>query len=807
MLVKTRNKLNLILKRSYDFYIAYGLMAFVVVMLVALVFGLVIRSKRIDAQKVSVDKSAMLASQSFKDIVSAEVQNLNMLSLWFVQIGNPELNFRMERSQASTILQENIASSADMRTLYMVWEPNIFDGKDSEYAETEFHDSTGRFVPVFTKRVDGTIDHDYVANYNDNADVNSYYYFKTKKNVQILEPALKRENSKNLMVLPIVYPLHFGTRLLGVIGAEYVINNINHRLASIERPADCQLMIFTPGGKVLVAPDKQLLIGRDLSAVFPDNTDFYYIKFRRGEEIEQFSDDEYIITKTCNFQDIDTHFSVCLIVDKAAMNHSGNVALAVSLLIGFLLYLLLVGLIILFRNFYSKQVKTLTEKGSELANVEKEYLIQGKLYVPELRRLDEVLLKYHKTFVKIKDLNRQIESTKYDEELDTLPSDNLFQMSYNGMLATLRQITIQENERKDKETAQHWIAEGVAAVNEAMRIGSNKVDVLSENILMTLVRYTNAVLGGLYMMSKEEDGDYLVLNAAVSLNQKKAVKIKIEKGVGIVGTCALEKQPIFLEKLPEDYIKVFSGLGKSKPRVLAVLPMLYDGDLIAVVEIAFINQLTGPQKEFLATISSVIASSLVTARINEQTEHLMKQFRAQADALASNEKEMTNNINKLKDEQQKSLEREVEMNGLLDAINNSMLSVEFSTSGTFLTANDRYLKTMHMELAEVQGMSIFDLVRDSRQEIESIMSQVLSGKYYEGEMKRISKNGDVKWFWSTYTPYYNFDGKISKILYFAIDITSNKKVQEDLQQKIVALEGRLQKMQAELASLLNEKKD
>ncbi|MBQ3657619.1 MAG: PAS domain S-box protein [Bacteroidales bacterium] len=807
MLEKIKNGFGLLSKKSYDLYVMYSVIAFIVVMVTALVFGLFLRSDKTEKIKAETEAKAEETSLLFRNIIETEVGHLEKLSLWFVQIGNPELNFKMDRNQANTVLYENIAAVADMKTIYMVWEPNMFDGRDSLYANAEYHDSTGRFVPLFVKHSDGIIEHDLVNNYNDNTDVNSYYYFKTKKNVMVLEPIIKRENAQNLLVLPVIYPLHFGTKLLGVIGADYVINSINQSLSSIERSKSSQLLIFTPNGKIAASPEKELLIGRDLQTVFPENPDFYYIKFRRGEDFEQLTENEYIINRTCTIPDIGTHYSICMIVDKNALYHEGNIALLWSLVVGFGLFLLLLMLIFAFRNFYTRQIKVLTQKGENLTNVEKDYIQGGALYVPEFKRLDGVLYKYYKTFVKIKELNRQIETYRYDNELDTLPQDNQFQKSYNNMLETLRQITVQENERKEKEKAQLWITEGVAAVNDAMRIGSNKVDILSGNILMTLVKYTKAVLGGLYIYSKEDDGEFLNLNAAVAFDKKKAVRIKIEKGVGLVGTCALEKQAIFLDKLPDDYINVFTGLGKSKPRFLAILPMLYDGDLIAVAEMAFIRPLNAPEKEFLSVVSSTIASSLVTAKINEQTENLMQQFRSQADALASNEKEMTENINKLKTEQQKSLEREVEMNGLLDAINNSMLSVEFSTAGVLLTANEKYLKTMHYELAEIQGTNIFEFIKGSREELETIMTQVLQGKYYEAETMRKTKNGETKWFLATYTPYYNFEGTISKILFFATDITSNKKTQEELQGKINDMENRLQRMQSEIAAMRQEKKD
>jgi len=804
MIEKIKNNIKALFKRSYDFYLVYGIVSFVMVMLVALVIGLVGRSAKIDEAKAAVEKCSYNVATLLQDDIAAKVENLNTLSRWFVQIGNPELNFSLDRSQADVLLLENISSEADMKSLYMVWEPNMFDGKDSLYASMEFHDSTGRYIPEFVKKADGLVEHDCILNYNDNADVNSYYYYKTKKNVFIQEPRIQRESARNILIMPIIYPLHFGTRLLGVIGADYEINNLNQKLNISDKPEGCQLVVFSAAGRVTVSPDKSLLIGRGVEAVFEDNEDLFYIKFRRGEEFEIESGNDYIMSRVCSIDDVDSHFSICMICDNSVITSSGNTFLLWTLGIGLLIFVLLMLLIYLFRWYYTAQVNVLSQKGEDIANVDKEYARDNRIYVPEFRSLDDTLYKYHKTFVKIRDLNREIELYRYNEELNTLDKENQFQKSYNSMLETLRKIADSESDRKSKEESENWIAQGVAAINESMRIGSNKVDVLSQNILMTLVRYTQAVFGGLYVHSKEDDGEYLTLNAAVALNQKKAVRIKIQKGVGLVGTCALEKQPIYLDKLPDDYVKVFSGLGKSKPRVLAVLPMLYDGELVAIVEIAFISQLKPHEKEFLQVISSTIASSLVTARINEQTEQLMQQFRSQADTLAQNEKQMSENINKLKVEQQKSMDREVEMKGLIEAINNSILSLEFSPSGVVMAANDRFLKTMHYDMAEVQGVNISDLNRAAAKEHAEMLSQVLQGKYYEKEVMRCTKTKEERWFLASYTPYYDLDGKIVKIRAFATDITANKQQQAKLDTQCKDNEKLIHKLRMELAAARSE---
>lgn len=807
MATNIKNRLKSLLGRSYDFYMVYATTSFVVVMLIALIIGLVGRSGKTEEFKTKIRECADNVSTVLDESIMSQIGTLQQLSLWFVQIGNPDLNYSIERNQAEVLLQETISDDADMKSLYMVWEPNAFDGKDAEFANTEHHDSTGRFVPKFEKLSDGLVEQDMIRNYNDNSDVNSYYYFKTKKDVFIQEPRIIRESAKNLLIMPVIYPLHFGTKLLGVIGADFVINNLNQRLAEVTKPEGCQLVVFSSTGKVAASPDKTLLIGRSLESVLEGSPDFYYIKFRRGEDFEQMEGNSYITTRTCSINDINTHFNVCMICDTNALYNNGNTFLIRALLLGFVVYVLLMFMIMIFRWYYRAQVSILSDKGNDMANVEKEYSATGNLYVPELKKLDDILHNYHKTFVKIRDLNLEIESYRYDDILDTLPQGNKFQQSYNNMLDTLRKIAQSENDRKTKEETENWIAQGIAAINESMRIGSNKVDVLAQNILMTLVRYTKAVLGGLYIYSKEDDGEYLTLNAAVSLNQKKAVRIKIQKGVGLVGTCAVEKMPIFLNKLPDDYINVFSGLGKSKPRTLAVLPMLYDNELIAIVEIAFINALKPHEIELLNVVSPTIASSLVTVRINEKTEQLMKQFRSQADTLAQNEKQMTENIAKLKEEQNRSQQREVEMTGLIGAVNNTMLTLEFTPKGVLLDANERYLKTMNFDKAELQGVNIMEINPQASKELELMLQTVASGKYYEKETMRTTKKGDVKWLWATYTPYYDSEGKIVKILYLAMDITEYKKECESLQDNINDFEKRLHKMRVEIASLRNEKKN
>jgi len=96
-------------------------------------------------------------------------------------------------------------------------------------------------------------------------------------------------------------------------------------------------------------------------------------------------------------------------------------------------------------------------------------------------------------------------------------------------------------------------------------------------------------------------------------------------------------------------------------------------------------------------------------------------------------------------------------------------------------------------------------VKTEREELETVIKNVsTTGEFYEKEMKRFTKSGDVRWLWSTYTPYYNYEGKITKILYFAIDITENKKHQEELETKIKQLEEQIKSLKSAKSEHKNE---
>ncbi|NJO87739.1 MAG: GAF domain-containing protein [Chloroflexia bacterium] len=114
-----------------------------------------------------------------------------------------------------------------------------------------------------------------------------------------------------------------------------------------------------------------------------------------------------------------------------------------------------------------------------------------------------------------------------------------------------------------------------------------------------------------------------------------------------MGACFLEKESIFMTKLPDDYMEIRSGLGTASPNSLLVVPLRTENIVIGVIEIASFNVLQPHEKEFIEKVSENISSNLFTSKANRKTQELLEMFRKQAEEKAAQEAEMRQNLEEL----------------------------------------------------------------------------------------------------------------------------------------------------------------
>ncbi len=131
--------------------------------------------------------------------------------------------------------------------------------------------------------------------------------------------------------------------------------------------------------------------------------------------------------------------------------------------------------------------------------------------------------------------------------------------------------------------------------------------------------------GAFYILKQDEETQNVKLKlfAAYGYKEDKNIPKEFAIGEGLVGQVAFEKERIILTNVPEDYIKITSGLGRAKPANLIILPVLFENNVKAVIELASLDEFSETHLEFLSQLTESIGIVLNTIETNTRTEELL----------------------------------------------------------------------------------------------------------------------------------------------------------------------------------------
>ena len=183
---------------------------------------------------------------------------------------------------------------------------------------------------------------------------------------------------------------------------------------------------------------------------------------------------------------------------------------------------------------------------------------------------------------------------------------------------------------------QNWLKGGVSALNDQMR-GELDIKTIAQNVITYLTKYSDAQIGAIYL---KDDSDVYNLIGSYAFNQRKGNKNSIKLGEGLVGQAALEKQTIIYNDIPDDYIKVNSGLGEAVPKNIIVSPLMYEGKISGVIEVGSTTQFNKNQMEFFKQVSENVAIALNSAESRTKMRVLLEQTQQQAEELQTQQEEL-----------------------------------------------------------------------------------------------------------------------------------------------------------------------
>jgi putative methionine-R-sulfoxide reductase with GAF domain len=209
-----------------------------------------------------------------------------------------------------------------------------------------------------------------------------------------------------------------------------------------------------------------------------------------------------------------------------------------------------------------------------------------------------------------------------------------------AMQAKLKDMSVEEQRRQ-------WANEGLAKFVDILR-SSNNINTLGDKIISSLVQYTGSNQGGLYILNDEDQSNkFLELVSLFAFNAKKFEKQKIRLGEGLVGQTFLEKETTLLKEIPDEYIRISSGLGDANPKSILVVPLKVDKEIYGIVELASFKNYEPHEVAFVERLAETIASTLSSVKSAQKNMHLIEQFQQQTEEMRAQEEEMRQNMEEL----------------------------------------------------------------------------------------------------------------------------------------------------------------
>jgi len=223
----------------------------------------------------------------------------------------------------------------------------------------------------------------------------------------------------------------------------------------------------------------------------------------------------------------------------------------------------------------------------------------------------------------------------------------------NTMIDNLRQTT-------DRNQEQDWLKTNLAKFTRMLQ-GQRDLVTVGKLLLSELAPLVNAQQGSIYQMLSEatDSAPALSLLAGYAIGDHQTKRIEV--GAGLVGQCAVEKQRILLTKVPRSYSRIQSSLGRARPTNIVVLPVLFEGETKAVIELSSLQPFTATHLTLLEQLTQSIGVVLNTIEATMRTENLLQQSQQLTMELQTRQTELQQTNEELASKAKQLAEQNVEV--------------------------------------------------------------------------------------------------------------------------------------------------
>ncbi|GAB6927231.1 hypothetical protein JCM10914A_12140 [Paenibacillus sp. JCM 10914] len=272
---------------------------------------------------------------------------------------------------------------------------------------------------------------------------------------------------------------------------------------------------------------------------------------------------------------------------------------------------------------------------------------------------------------------------------------------------------------------QSWINSNMARITELLE-GINSLEEIGQKFISEFTPILGGHYGAIYIRQEDKDPNKLEMKGSYAHEGGEEPKHHFMIGEGLVGQVALDKKPIVLKSPPEGYMKVQSAWGSAKPASIAIYPLLFENELLGVVELASFEDITSLQEQLLSQLSQSLGIILnnITGRL--RVEQLLRESQAMTEELQVQSEELQTQQEELRRSNENLEEQTEALKRSEDLLQRQQEELEHYN--TELVAKTRALEDQVQEVEEKN-----DEIEKARMQLEQQAKQLSVTTKYKSE--------------------------------------------------------------------------
>lgn len=183
----------------------------------------------------------------------------------------------------------------------------------------------------------------------------------------------------------------------------------------------------------------------------------------------------------------------------------------------------------------------------------------------------------------------------------------------------------------------NWILSGLAALDNHTRGGRSEREIAANAIRITC-QHVQAKVGTIYLRSTSREDVFI--HAGSYAVETRVMPPKMMNNQGIVGESVIAKKQLVLSDIPENYLTVTSSLGHTEPKNIVIQPLIYEDEVLGIMEIGFFREIDKETLQFLQRAGTSLAVASKVAQTHTTLTHLYEETQQQAEELEAQQEEL-----------------------------------------------------------------------------------------------------------------------------------------------------------------------